>query len=909
MIRGPIGKMSLKTGSRIGHYEIVSAIGAGGMGQVYRARDPKLGRDVAIKVLPPTFAGDPDRLMRFTREAQTLAALNHSNIAQIYGVEANALVMELVDGEDLSAHIARGPIAVAEALPIARQIADALEAAHERGIIHRDLKPANIKIRSDGTVKVLDFGLAKAMSPEGASSEANLSNSPTMTSPATELGMILGTAAYMSPEQARGKAVDRRTDVWAFGVVLLEMLSGRRVFAGAEVSDVLASILKDAPDFARLPPDTPAAIRRLLRRCLEKDRAARLDSMGVARLEIAEALAEERDGGTRATAVTSTRSGHRRSIAMPIAAAIGAAVITAVAMWPRPVPAMPSSRFTLTPVGSELGVNINQPDLAISPDGRRIVYGSALTATSTIVVRSLDGFGDTTLTGLGHQPRSPFFSPDGKWIGYYTTNIGGYDGRLMKVPVDGSGVPAEITPVAGNLRGASWSEDGTIVFATAALDTGLFRVAATGGSVEPLTVPDGTAGEADHLWPHVLPDGKHVLFVISRHTPDIAGGRWDVAALDVSTKKWRVLRADASYPLYVATGHLLFSSNTGLSALRFDPVTITVHGDSQVLAADVLFKASTGAADVGVSSTGTLVYVAGGSDDMKTLVWTDRQGKVTTIPAPARAYLNGRLSPDGDRVAMVLNERGMSGIWIYDFARTTLMRLTPDGFPGYGPVWSESGRDLFFAGLPASGVGLFTMAASGTGKPALVATATDGRYEPFSIRRGSPEILVEFLRGTGVRTTFLMNPGPPASPRPLGLGVNDAQPSLSPDGRWLAYVSEESGRFQVYLRPFPDLAADRIAISTQGGYSPRWSKTGELFFQGVDGAVWVTRVGDDRRRVGQPIRLPPPPATVRLVSNFDVSPDGQRVLGLASQERTGATSELRVVTNWFDELRKKFGER
>ena len=364
----------------------------------------------------------------------------------------------------------------------------------------------------------------------------------------------------------------------------------------------------------------------------------------------------------------------------------------------------------------------------------------------------------------------------------------------MKVPVDGSGVPAEITPVAGNLRGASWSEDGTIVFATAALDTGLFRVAATGGPAEPLTVPDGTAREADHLWPHVLPDGKHVLFVISRQTPDIAGGRWDVAALDVSTKKWRVLRADASYPIYVAPGHLLFSSSTGLSAVRFDPVTITVQGDSQVLAADALFKASTGAADVGVSSTGTLVYVAGGSDDMKTLVWTDRQGKVTTIPAPARAYLSGRLSPDGDRVAMVLNERGMSGIWIYDFARTTMMRLTPDGFPAYGPVWSESGRDLYFAGLPASGVGLFSMPASGTGQPALVATATDGRYEPFSIRRGSPEILVELLRGTGVRTTFLMNPGPPASPTPLGLGVNDAQPSLSPDGRWLAYVSEESGR-------------------------------------------------------------------------------------------------------------------
>jgi serine/threonine-protein kinase len=876
------------------------------MGEVYRARDAKLGRDVAIKILPDAFVHDADRLARFEREARTLASLNHSNIAQIYGLEERALVMEFVDGEDLSALIARGPMPLADALPIARQIAQALEAAHELGIVHRDLKPANIKVRPDGTVKVLDFGLAKAMAAD-AGGVASLSDSPTTTSPATELGVILGTAAYMSPEQARGKPVDRRSDVWAFGVVLYEMLTGRRAFSGAEVPDVLASILKDTPSLDRLPADTPPAIRRLLQRCLVKDRTERLDSTAAARLEIADAMsgaAAPGHGAPPKGATLGTRLG------VPIMAAITGGAIMGSAVWSlrQPTPVAAPSSFALASIeAGRVSANINQPDLAISPDGRLIAYGSAQTETSPITLRSLDAFGDRPLKNLGRQPRAPFFSPDGKWIGYFSAVSSGFDGRIMKVRIEG-GAPVEIGSVVGNLRGASWGRDDTIIYASSALESGLFRLSANGGAPELLTVPNVKAGEVDHFWPCVLPDGKHVLFAIARQTPEIASGRFDVAALDLSTRTWRVLLTDASFPVYVPTGHLLVTSEKGLAVVRFDPIAVEIHGTPQPLIDDVFFKNTTGAADVSVSATGTLAYVSGRLSDSTTLIWTDRQGNASQVPVPPASFIALRLSPDGRRVALTQNDKGAPGIWVYDFERQTLMRVTPSGFPGFFPLWSESGRDIYFSGAPATEAGIYSMPASGAGVPTLVAAAPPGsRLVPSSVRPGSTEVVFEQWSGTGVRTIMVVKPGATPTVTPLFPDVaRYALPAISPDGRWIAYSSDEGGRQELYLRPFPDVAADRIQVSTDGGRAPVWAKGGkELFYSSLDGVIWAASVGDPRSRdVGKPVRIPDPPA-MGLRTPFDVAPDGQRVLRMVLEAPKETTNELRVVTNWFEVLKKK----
>ena len=896
----------LAPGSRLGPYEIVSPLGAGGMGEVYRARDAKLGRDVAIKILPDAFVHDADRLARFEREARTLASLNHSNIAQIYGLEERALVMEFVDGEDLSALIARGPMPLADALPIARQIAQALEAAHELGIVHRDLKPANIKVRPDGTVKVLDFGLAKAMAAD-AGGVASLSDSPTTTSPATELGVILGTAAYMSPEQARGKPVDRRSDVWAFGVVLYEMLTGRRAFSGAEVPDVLASILKDTPSLDRLPADTPPAIRRLLQRCLVKDRTERLDSTAAARLEIADAMSGAPAPGHGAPPKGATLGAK---LGVPIMAAITGGAIMGGAVWSlrKPTPVAAPSSFALASIeAGRLSANINQPDLAISPDGRLIAYSSAQTETSPIILRSLDAFGDRPLKNLGRQPRAPFFSPDGKWIGYFSAVSSGFDGRIMKVRIEG-GAPIEIGSVVGNLRGASWGRDDTIIYASSALESGLFRLSANGGAPELLTVPNVKAGEVDHFWPCVLPDGKHVLFAIARQTPEIASGRFDVAALDLSTRTWRVLLTDASFPVYVPTGHLLVTSEKGLAVVRFDPIAVEIHGTPQPLIDDVFFKNTTGAADVSVSATGTLAYVSGRLSDSTTLIWTDRLGNASQVPIPPASFIALRLSPDGRRVALTQNDKGAPGIWVYDFERQTLMRVTPSGFPGFFPLWSESGRDIYFSGAPATETGIYSMPASGAGVPALVAAAPPGsRLVPSSVRPGSTEVVFEQWSGTGVRTIMVVKPGATPTVTPLFSDVaRYALPAISPDGRWIAYSSDEGGRQELYLRPFPDVAADRIQVSTDGGRAPVWVKGGkELFYSSLDGAIWAASVGDPRSRdVGKPVRIPDPPA-VGLRTPFDVAPDGQRVLRMVLEAPKETTNELRVVTNWFEVLKKK----
>ena len=628
--------MALVPGARLGVYEVTAQIGAGGMGEVYRARDTKLDRAVAIKILPESFAHDPERLARFEREAKTLASLNHPNIAIIHGFEESngvqALVMELVEGPTLADRIAQGPIPLADALPIAKQICEALEAAHEQSIIHRDLKPANIKVRDDGTVKVLDFGLAKALEPVTQGGDA--AASPTITSPAmmTGVGVILGTAAYMSPEQAKGRTADKRSDVWAFGCVLFEMLTAARAFPGEDVSDTLAAVLRGEPDWRTLPAKTPASIRRLLRRCLEKDRKRRLSDIGDARLEIDEALTMPGSDASTVPA-TDSRKGWRRAALAAAAALIVGGTAGGSAVWIATRPNQPDVVRTTIQTSGATALAISSRasgGLAITPDGSRVVY----TAADQLVVRRFDQFEPTSLTGLG-SPTQPFISPDGQWVGFFD----GLD--LKKVAITG-GPPVTVfrdsNPSGGPL-GATWRADDTIVFAGSSV-AGLRRVSAAGGEVEALTTLDGARGEVRHVWPQFLPGGRALLFTIfyAGRAPDDAR----IAVLDLETGERTVL-LNGRQARYLPSGHIVYGTEGTLRAVAFDLERRAVVGSPVPVLASVTRNQSAGGAyEFAVAADGTLVYLttSGVSPTTRTLVWVDREGRETPLGAEAQQYLH-----------------------------------------------------------------------------------------------------------------------------------------------------------------------------------------------------------------------------------------------------------------------------
>jgi serine/threonine-protein kinase len=708
--------MGLTVGARLGPYEILGALGAGGMGEVYRARDTKLGRDVALKVIPDTFALDADRLARFSREAQVLASLNHPHVAAIYGFEdsgeTHALVLELVEGETLADRIARGAIPLDEALPIAKQIAEALEAAHEQGIIHRDLKPANIKITPDGVVKVLDFGLAKLAGPAeagpyvqqgvGARFSRPDTLSPTITSPAimTGVGVLLGTAAYMSPEQAKGREADKRSDIWAFGCVLYEMLTGKGPFAGDDVSDTLANVLKREPDWSALPATVPVSIRALLHRCVEKDRRKRVADVSTALFVIDEQASLR--GSVAASAASRAQtdaavSEVRRVLArstrwrVAIASAATLLVVAAVATtltWiaTRPVPPR-VSRLTITPSSAAaLSINGVDRDLAITPDGSHVVYVG--NRGTQLFVRALDAL-DPVVVFTG-SPRGPFVSPDGQWIGFVDGAI-----ALKKVAVTG-GPAVPLATIDGTSRGAAWEPDDTIIFATGNSTTGLQRVAAASGRTTVLTRPDHAQGEADHVWPELLPGGRAVLFTITAATGGLDAAQ--VAVLDLQTGMRKVLVRGGSNAHYMPSGHLVYAAAGTLRAVPFDLTRLETRGTAVPVIPNVV-TTNTGAVDAVVAGDGTLAYVAGagaaGAFTQRTLVWVDRQGRETPIPAPPRQYVYPRLSPDGTRVA-VYGQDQEQDIWVWNLSHTTLTRVTFD--PGYDsyPVWTPDGRRLIF---------------------------------------------------------------------------------------------------------------------------------------------------------------------------------------------------------------------
>ena len=907
-------------GTTLGPYRVLEKLGAGGMGEVYRARDTKLNRDIALKILPDAFASDPDRLARFTREAQTLASLNHPNIAAIYGIEESqdvrTLVMELVEGEDLSAHIGRGPIPLDEAVPIARQICEALEAAHEQGIIHRDLKPANVKVRADGTVKVLDFGLAKLdeRSASLSGERGDLTHSPTLTFNATQAGIILGTAAYMSPEQAAGKPVDKRSDLWAFGVVLMEMLTGRPVFTGETVSHVLAAVLRAEPDWSALPAHTPAPIRRLLRRCLDKDRKRRLDSAAAARLEIDDALAPIGEAST--VSVTMPGAAWRRALPWASTAALAAglaAVVVLWASWRQPAASPRLTRTTITTSGpAALTVTGIDRDLALSPDGTHVVYVG--NNGTQLFVRALETLEPVAIVS-GGALRGPFVSPDGQWVGFV-------DGTsLRKVAITGGPLIA-LASLDAPPRGATWAPDDTIIFATSNSATGLQRVPAAGGTPEVLTRPDHAQGEADHLWPEILPGGRAVLFTITSQAGGLDAAQ--LAVRDLRTGILKVLLRGGSHGRYVASGvgspkradreggYLVYVASGTLRAIPFDPTRLETPGTA-VPVLPRLATTSDGAGDFAVAADGTLVYVdAPGSlaANARTLVWVDRTGKEEPVGAPPRAYQHPRLSPDGTRVALASTDQE-NDLWIWDLRRAGLTRLTLDPGQDFFPVWTPDGRRIIFSSNRGGAPNLWWQAADGTGAAEQLTTSGNPQLVTGITPDGAAALFYGVTPTMGRDLLQLALDGTHRVTPLLQTKFDELNGIVSPDGRWLAYESNSSGTFEIYVQPFPNGGGGQRQVSTAGGRQPLWARSGkDLFYVGAEGTLLRVSVEASGAtwNNGTPTKL----LEGRYFSSgsagrtYDVSPDGQRFLMIKAPgiDPSAPPPALIVVQHWTEELKR-----
>ena len=893
--------MALSAGTRLGPYEILSALGAGGMGEVYRARDTKLDRAIAIKILPEAFAADTDRIARFQREAKTLASLNHPNIAHIHGLEESngvrALVMELVEGEDLAQRIARGAIPVDEALPIAKQVADALEAAHEQGIIHRDLKPANIKVRRDGTVKVLDFGLAKAMEPTGVASPS-VSQSPTITTPAmTEAGMILGTAAYMSPEQARGTPVDKRADIWAFGCVLYEMLTGQRAFDGQGVSETLARVIEREPDWAGLPVTLSPALRTYIRRCLQKDPRQRVQAIGDVRLALEGAF----ETTVPQTAAPGGVARWRRVALVAVAAIIASGAIIGALVWVAMRPAPPRvSRLQLTPAGAAaLTIGWNDRDLAITPDGSRLIYVG--NQGTQIFVRALDALAPVAVftgrvTGL-------FVSPDGQWIGFRDGL-----GVLKKVAVAGGPAVTLVTSDTAGSSGATWGPDDTIIVATNSVDTGLQQVSAAGGPLAVLTRPDRARGEADHFWPEMLPGGRAVLFTITSLTGGLDAAQ--VAVLDLQTGARRILVRGGSHAHYVSSGHLVYTAAGTLRAVPFDLARLETRGMPVTVVPDVVTTIK-GGVDAVVAGDGTLAYVLGTIEGTpRTLVWVDRQGLETPIPAPPRPYFLPALSPDGTRVAVFANDQ-QRDLWLWDLRRTTLTRLTSTPGVDVVQVWTPDSRRLIFTSERAGVRNLFWQAADGAGEVERLTESPDTQY-PTGVSPDGRRLIFTDESATTANDVMAIELDATRRVTPLVQSPFDEKNgTVSPDGRWLAYEANDSGRFEIYVRPFPEVNGGRWQVSTTGGTRPIWARSGqELVYVSATGALM--RVGVAR---GPSWAATTPTLVVKegyftipswWGRSYDVSPDAQRFLMIkeGGADGTAAPASIIVVQHWVEELKR-----
>jgi Tol biopolymer transport system component len=883
--------MSLAPGTRLGSCEILASIGAGGMGEVYHARDTKLKREVALKVLPEAVANDPDRMARFQREAEVLASLNHPNIAAIYGVEERALVMELVEGVE-----PRGPLPFDEAWHIASQIAVALEYAHDRGIVHRDLKPANVKITPEGVVKLLDFGLAKALTNQKEPTANNLEHSPTLTIGATEVGVILGTAAYMSPEQAKGKNVDKRADIWAFGVVLYELLTGERLFKGDDVSETLAQVLTKQPDFEK----APVKAQRLLRECLEKDPKRRLRDIGDA---------------TRLLEDAPPAPARTRSRLIWLVGLLAVALVAVlVLLWPRPAPLRPLVRLDVD-LGPDALVAENIP-AAIAPEGTRIVFVMrGPDGKQRLATRLLDQANATPLGGT-EDASDPFFSPDGQWVGFFA------DGKMKKVSVQG-GSPVTVCE-APDPHGASWGKDGNIVVALG-FSRGLAQVSATGGLPRLLTRPD--KGESVHYWPQILPAGTAVLFTASMTAVANEDASLDVFSLKTGEKK--TLLNGGYFGRYLptgpASGNLVYIHEGTLFGAPFDPVQLELKGTPAPLLGDVAGNSSTGAGRFDSSAFGTFIYQSGKVVSQAwTIAWLDSSGKIQPILGRG-FYTTPRISPDGERLAF-RNSVGASGsgkgdIFVYDLRRETLQRLTFTNQQNFYPIWAPNGNHLAFRAPTSSGGShIEWIRSDGADEPQLLLEskllATPYSFSPDGRRLAYRQL--SDANGYDLWTLSL-DPTDPDHPKPgkaeafLQSPSNETNAAFSPDGKWVAYQSDESGKYEIYVRPFPG-PGGKWQISTGGGQLVIWSRNGrELFFESFDNHIMVvdyTSTGDSFTIVGKPRVWSDRQiggVTGGGIQNYDLAPDGKRFVVFLRDEVAAQTGSVHTtfLLNFFDELRRR----
>jgi serine/threonine-protein kinase len=880
------------TGETIGTFRVLERLGAGGMGEVYRAHDTRLNRHVAIKVLPPMFLDDGERRARFEREAQTLASLHHPYIGAVYGLEETegipALVLELVEGPTLAERLRSGALPIGEALNIARQIAEAVEAAHDNGVVHRDLKPANIKLVPDGTIKVIDFGLA-VTARDGVAG----GNQDAHHEPLTDDAAIVGTTNYLSPEQARGRTVDRRTDIWSFGCIVYEMLSGRRAFAAESWSDTVAAIMKGEPAWDALPTETPPGIRRLIARCLEKDARRRLRDIGDARLDLEEALAGS--GPTSSPEPSrqpTSRVRIRPAVGVGIAAVAFASGVAAMALWPRTADA-PVVQFAIHTADTEqLG---DSPALAISPDGNLVPFVSVSNGIPRLNLRALDTT-ETRIVSGSEGAQQPFFSPDGQWVGFFA------DQTLRKAPVIGGA--AVIVCGVNNPRGGSWAEDNTIIFGSS--NTGLLRVSAAGGTPAPLTPLKSPEGS--HRYPHVLPDGRAVVFAAG---PSIASSSWPahIEVLSLISDERRTLAQRGTYPKFVQ-GRLLYVNGGVLHAVVFDAKRLQTTGAAVALSEHLSQRAglNAGSVDFDVSRTGTAVYIES-EPSTTSFVWVDRTGTVTRLPLPPAPYGWFALSPDNTRLAYTLSNPEPD-VWVHDFVGGTATRLTSGGTSQW-PIWSRDGRRITFASTRTGAAMLFWKPADGSG-PEEQLTRTDFAHAPRAWAPDGETLLFDEVTGTSTVGPWLLRASD-RRPVPLKRDTrSEAQGAISPDGRWIAYYSIDSGRREVYVRAFPG-GGPAWRVSTDGGEAPLWnpkgSEGGELFYRhgsdvmAVDVRMAVSSArdgrafaaGTPRRLVGGDFLQGPWPL------HYDVAADGRRFLMLKREVRK-QSSPTTVVTNWVQRL-------
>jgi serine/threonine-protein kinase len=891
--------MAIEPGQTLSHYRLIEKIGEGGMGVVWKALDTILDREVAIKFLPEKFAADPEPLARFKREAKLLASLNHPHIASIHELAAAGglrfLVLEFVPGETLAERLIHGPLPVNEALGVILQISEALEAAHASGILHRDLKPANVKITPEGKVKVLDFGLAKSFTE--VTTTADASQSPTITGDLTQAGTLLGTAGYLSPEQARGRDADKRSDIWAFGCCLYEALTGHRAFPGETISDAIGAILHTKPDWTLLPAHTPRSIRTLLRRCVNKDPDGRLHDIADARIEIQEAqTADEADAEVGLSA--SPGAGWYRLL--PWALVIALAIALTVSWQLRRRPAQQalgvSARLSINlPAEAPLApaavmpLSVGRTSLAISPGGEHLVYVAYTEGETRLYLRETGRDEVTPIAGTAGA-HSPFFSPDGEWIGYFAND------KLKKVSLTG-GAPVTLSDATLGF-GGSWSDDDVIFFSTDYY-SGISRVPASGGRPEALT--ELGPGDLAHFFPHALPEGRGVLFSYSGS---------GLGVFDSRTGETKALSNQGGTALYSSTGHIIYASRGTILAVPFDLERLEFAGPPRMLVEGVRTE-RWAVGQFALSSNGMIVFAPGRDCTVGSLVWIDRKGVVQPVGAPSGDYQHFRISPDGSKLALPTVGVGGTDIWLYDFSRDNTTRLTFDGRSSY-PLWSPDGDIVFFSSSKTGALRLYWKRADGSGE-AVSLLDQDGAGGLYSIFPDGDLLLYgHFTPDTkGDLWLLPLEGGKPSTKEPvqaypfLKTPQHELFGALSPDGKWIAYTSDETGGWEVYVRAYPG-AGSKVRISNQGGEEALWSPDGRELFYRIGSQWFVVEVSlGERFTAGRPGLLFEGPYINTPGYSYDVAADGERFLVVEVPEHTQALTKLAVITNGFEELKRK----